>query len=112
MEVVFTEGAFEDYNYWQDNDNKVFERIKRLILNIKENPFKYALITLLLLVFISLATKQNSRELEIDKNLNIENGLHATIEEIMIITIINLIQILIHLVQIPNYAATLSVPVP
>ena len=39
MKVVFTEGSLEDYNYWKDNNDKIFKRINRLIQNIKDTSF-------------------------------------------------------------------------
>lgn len=40
MEINFTEGAYEDYKYWESNDNKIFIKINRLVNNIKITPFR------------------------------------------------------------------------
>ena len=40
MNIQFTQNAWEDFNYWSDNDIKVSERIRELINEIKNDPFK------------------------------------------------------------------------
>jgi len=40
MKVVFTEGGYEDFCYWEQNNKKIFTRIKTLIKSIKESPFR------------------------------------------------------------------------
>ncbi len=39
MDVVLNEDALEEYYYWKENDKKIFNKINRLIQNIKEMPF-------------------------------------------------------------------------
>ena len=40
MNVSFTENAWEDYIYWQQNDKKLSKRINELIKDIKRAPFE------------------------------------------------------------------------
>ncbi len=40
MILAFTEQAWEDYQYWVDNDTDILHRINTLISNIKREPFK------------------------------------------------------------------------
>lgn len=39
MEIIWTEIALEHYKYWETTDPKKVEKIKSLIVSIKENPF-------------------------------------------------------------------------
>lgn len=39
MKLVFSERAWEEYLYWQQQDRKVLERINQLIREIKREPF-------------------------------------------------------------------------
>lgn len=40
VKVIWHETALEHYNYWKENDPDKVERIKNLILSIKQSPFK------------------------------------------------------------------------
>ncbi len=41
MEVIFSPHALDDLKYWkQQNDNKTLKRIRLLIENIQQSPFK------------------------------------------------------------------------
>lgn len=40
MIVAFTNHAWEDYLYWQDNDSDTLDKINELIKDIKREPFK------------------------------------------------------------------------
>lgn len=40
MNIQFTSNAWEDFNYWLDTDSQVSDRIRELIDEIKQNPFK------------------------------------------------------------------------
>lgn len=40
MNVSFTEIAWEDYTYWQQNDKKLAKKINELIKDIKRTPFE------------------------------------------------------------------------
>jgi toxin YoeB len=40
MNVKFTESALEELNFFRENEPDIFEKIKILIANIKEMPFK------------------------------------------------------------------------
>ena len=40
MKLIFSDNAWEDYLYWQNNDRKILQRINRLIKDIKRNPFE------------------------------------------------------------------------
>ena len=39
MKLMFSEHAWEDYLYWQENDPKILARINTLIKEIKRSPF-------------------------------------------------------------------------
>ena len=39
MTIVFSDHAWEDYLYWQDNDPKILARINVLIKEIQRTPF-------------------------------------------------------------------------
>ncbi|WP_409523691.1 Txe/YoeB family addiction module toxin [Nitrincola sp. MINF-07-Sa-05] len=39
MKLIFSEHAWEDYQYWQKTDKKVLNRINKLIKEIKREPF-------------------------------------------------------------------------
>ena len=39
MKLVFTEQAWEDYLYWQQQDRKTVERINKLIRETQREPF-------------------------------------------------------------------------
>ena len=38
MNLVFSEGAWEDYLYWQRTDRSILNRINRLIREIQRSP--------------------------------------------------------------------------
>ena len=40
MNVSFTEIAWEDYTYWQQNDKKLAKKINELIKDIKRTPIE------------------------------------------------------------------------
>lgn len=40
MNILFTQNAWEEFNYWLDTDETVADRIRDLIKEIKQNPFK------------------------------------------------------------------------
>lgn len=40
MDILFTKDAWEDFQYWLDNDSDKAEKIRELIKAIKQNPFK------------------------------------------------------------------------
>ncbi len=40
MSIEFTANAWEDFNYWLDNDPDVASKIKVMIKEISRNPFK------------------------------------------------------------------------
>lgn len=40
MKLVFTELAWEDYIWFQENDRKLLKRINALIKDAKRSPFK------------------------------------------------------------------------
>jgi toxin YoeB len=40
MRLIFSEPAWEDYLFWQDNDPKVLQRIHELIKDATRNPFQ------------------------------------------------------------------------
>jgi toxin YoeB len=42
VRIVFSEGAWEDYLYWQKADRKVVLRINSLIREIQRTPFEGA----------------------------------------------------------------------
>ncbi|SEQ89986.1 Txe/YoeB family addiction module toxin [Pedobacter rhizosphaerae] len=39
MKIVFTEQAWEEFEYWMDNDGEVEKKIRSLIKEIKRTPF-------------------------------------------------------------------------
>ena len=39
MKLIFSEEAWDDYLYWQKQDRKMVERINKLILDVKREPF-------------------------------------------------------------------------
>ena len=39
MKLVFAEGAWEDYLYWQHQDKQMIQRINKLIREIQQEPF-------------------------------------------------------------------------
>ena len=39
MKVLFTEGAWEDYVYWQQTDKRILKRINEIIKDIQRHPF-------------------------------------------------------------------------
>lgn len=39
MKLVFAEGAWEDYLYWQQQDKQMVQRINKLIKEIQREPF-------------------------------------------------------------------------
>jgi toxin YoeB len=40
MILIFSDHAWEDYLYWQNNDRKTLKRINILIKETKRNPFE------------------------------------------------------------------------
>jgi toxin YoeB len=40
MILIFSDHAWEDYLYWQNNDRKMLKRINILIKETKRNPFE------------------------------------------------------------------------
>jgi toxin YoeB len=40
MQTAFTDHAWEDYLYWQNNDTNALQKINDLIREIKRDPFK------------------------------------------------------------------------
>jgi toxin YoeB len=40
MNIVFTPHAWDDYQYWQNNDPKMLEKLNLLIKDSLRNPFK------------------------------------------------------------------------
>jgi toxin YoeB len=40
MQTAFTDHAWEDYLYWQNNDTNTLQKINDLIKEIKRDPFK------------------------------------------------------------------------
>ena len=39
MKLIFSDDAWDDYLYWQNNDRKIVERINKLIQEVKREPF-------------------------------------------------------------------------
>jgi toxin YoeB len=39
MKLIFSEGAWEDYLYWQQQDRRMVERINKLIKEAQREPF-------------------------------------------------------------------------
>jgi len=40
MILSFSDDAWEDYLYWQQNDKKILKKINRIIKEIQREPFK------------------------------------------------------------------------
>lgn len=40
MDIVFTPHAWEDFEYWLENNPETIIRIKELLKSIKQNPFQ------------------------------------------------------------------------
>ena len=40
MDINFTPNAWEEFEYWIDNDQDIVARIKDLLKSIRQNPFK------------------------------------------------------------------------
>lgn len=40
MDILFTKNAWEDFEYWIENDIDIVQKIKALLKSIKQNPFK------------------------------------------------------------------------
>ena len=40
MDISFTSNAWEEFEYWIDNDQDIVARIKDLVKAIKQDPFK------------------------------------------------------------------------
>ena len=40
MNILFTQHAWEEYNYWQKTDKKTVNKINELIKNIARTPFE------------------------------------------------------------------------
>ncbi|MGV3547759.1 MAG: Txe/YoeB family addiction module toxin [Pedobacter sp.] len=40
MNILFTDEAWEDFEFWMDNDEEVEEKIRLLIKEIKRTPFQ------------------------------------------------------------------------
>ncbi len=38
MKSIFSDDAWDDYLYWQNNDRKIVERINKLIQEVKREP--------------------------------------------------------------------------
>ena len=39
MKPIFSDEAWEDYLYWQKQDRKMLERINKLVVEVKREPF-------------------------------------------------------------------------
>ena len=39
MNSIFSDDAWDDYLYWQNNDRKIVERINKLIQEVRREPF-------------------------------------------------------------------------
>jgi len=39
VKSIFSDEAWDDYLYWQNNDRKIVERINKLIQEVKREPF-------------------------------------------------------------------------
>ncbi len=39
MKLVFSDHAWEDYLYWQNNDKKIVEKINQLMKEISRSPY-------------------------------------------------------------------------
>ena len=40
MNILFTQNAWEEYCYWQDNDKKIISKIRDLLSQIQRTPFQ------------------------------------------------------------------------
>lgn len=40
MKILFTESAWEDYLYWQNNNRKILKRINELIKDLSREPYE------------------------------------------------------------------------
>lgn len=40
MRICWTDAAWEDYIWWQDNDKRTVKRINRLLKDMQRDPFK------------------------------------------------------------------------
>lgn len=40
MKLIFSDNAWDDYNFWQKTDKKILRRINTLIKDTKRNPFE------------------------------------------------------------------------
>lgn len=40
MRLIFSDMAWEDYLYWQQNDKQILKKINQLIKDIKRDPFE------------------------------------------------------------------------
>jgi toxin YoeB len=40
VKIIFSTQASEDYDYWESHDSTIHERIKRLISEVKSDPYK------------------------------------------------------------------------
>ena len=40
MNILFTQNAWEEYCYWQDNDKKIISKIRDLLTQIQRTPFQ------------------------------------------------------------------------
>lgn len=39
MKLIFSDEAWDDYLYWQEQDRKIIDRINKLIQEVKREPF-------------------------------------------------------------------------
>ncbi len=39
MDIVFTQNAWQDFEYWIENDQDTIIKIKELIKSVRQNPF-------------------------------------------------------------------------
>jgi toxin YoeB len=40
MKLVWTDQAWEEYLYWQENDRQILQRINEIIRDLRRNPFR------------------------------------------------------------------------
>ncbi len=40
MNIYFTQNAWEEFNYWLDTDTEIADKIRGLIKEIQQSPFK------------------------------------------------------------------------
>lgn len=40
MKLIFSDHAWDDYLFWQQNDKKILQRINALIKDTRRNPFE------------------------------------------------------------------------